>query len=661
MAGAALWCTATLLQAQGVNPSAQTVRDTLGTALVVARRGAAASATPRYQLGGDALRQSGAGDMSAALRRLAAVTLRDYGGAGGLKTVSVRGLGAQHTAVTYDGIPVSDVRAGQTDLGRFTLEGLSEIALTAGDAPDLLVPVRTLGTSTVALRSRAAALGDDLKAWGGSAALCLGSFTHVNPSLSIVHSWRDSTRAVLTTDYTFAANDYPYTLHNGRLTHRERRTNSRMQAATAELSLSGNTARGGAWSAKTYYNMRHRRLPGATRVYAIPAHDRLHEQTAFTQGVWRQPLGRYRLLLGGKWETTATRYREVNAGYPGGALQQNYQRWEGYLMAGIQRRWQWLEAAYALDATHNALRSNLKTAPRAARTDLQQALSLRLHAGAVQVTARGVLHTYRNHRHEAVAARNFTRLAPSLRAAYRLGTAPRAALTLRAFYQETFRPPTFTESYYYHYGSPTLRPEVVQQWGGGATLLHTSRTGLLRDLALTADGYAGRVRDRIVSVPRNLFVWSTTNVGRVHTLGADFTLSARLQTARRCALLPLVNLSLQHAKDMSVPTARSYAQQLPYLPRAVGGASLACETPWIGVALSSLWTSRRWASPEHAPQTDLPPYAEWAVALYRDLPLRAGTLALRLDLQNLFDHQYEIVRGYPMPGRSVKASVRWSW
>ena len=38
------------------------------------------------------------------------------GGIGGLKTVSIRSLGAQHTAVSYDGITVSDCQTGQVDM-----------------------------------------------------------------------------------------------------------------------------------------------------------------------------------------------------------------------------------------------------------------------------------------------------------------------------------------------------------------------------------------------------------------------------------------------------------------------------------------------------------------------------------------------------------------
>ena len=52
---------------------------------------------------GDMLRL-GVTDMADALHRMPGINLRDYGGAGGMKTVAVRGFGAGHTGVSYDDV-----------------------------------------------------------------------------------------------------------------------------------------------------------------------------------------------------------------------------------------------------------------------------------------------------------------------------------------------------------------------------------------------------------------------------------------------------------------------------------------------------------------------------------------------------------------------------
>ena len=108
-----------------------TTPDTLGTAEVTAARRVAGISTPVsvQRIDSAAFTMRGITDMGDALRRFSGVNLRDYGGAGGLKTVSVRGLGAGHTAVSYDGLCVSDSRQGEIDLGQFAVENLGSIEL----------------------------------------------------------------------------------------------------------------------------------------------------------------------------------------------------------------------------------------------------------------------------------------------------------------------------------------------------------------------------------------------------------------------------------------------------------------------------------------------------------------------------------------------------
>ena len=123
--------------------------DTLRTAEVTAQRrvaGLATAVTVQRIDSADIMRR-GITSTADALRRMAGVNLRDYGGAGGLKTVSVRGLGAGHTAVSYDGLAVTDTRQGQIDMGQFCIDNLADIELQTLDNAQLLVPVRNMASA----------------------------------------------------------------------------------------------------------------------------------------------------------------------------------------------------------------------------------------------------------------------------------------------------------------------------------------------------------------------------------------------------------------------------------------------------------------------------------------------------------------------------------
>lgn len=107
------------------------------------------SAAPVQSLSGQDIERLGIQDMADAVRRFAGAQVRDYGGIGGLKTVSVRNMGAAHTAVSYDGVTVSNCQAGQIDIGRFSLDNVSMVTLAVGQTDDLLQTARHYASAGV--------------------------------------------------------------------------------------------------------------------------------------------------------------------------------------------------------------------------------------------------------------------------------------------------------------------------------------------------------------------------------------------------------------------------------------------------------------------------------------------------------------------------------
>lgn len=90
---------------------------------------------------GDMLRL-GVTDMADALHRMPGINLRDYGGAGGMKTVAVRGFGAGHTGVSYDGVLLSECQGGEIDVSRYSLDQVQTLRLTIGDNDDIFISAR---------------------------------------------------------------------------------------------------------------------------------------------------------------------------------------------------------------------------------------------------------------------------------------------------------------------------------------------------------------------------------------------------------------------------------------------------------------------------------------------------------------------------------------
>lgn len=90
------------------------------------------STTPLQILSNNTIQNLNALQISDAVKHFSGVTVKDYGGIGGLKTISVRGFSANHTGINYNGIAVSDVQSGQIDIGRFSIENVENITLNSG-------------------------------------------------------------------------------------------------------------------------------------------------------------------------------------------------------------------------------------------------------------------------------------------------------------------------------------------------------------------------------------------------------------------------------------------------------------------------------------------------------------------------------------------------
>ena len=106
------------------------------------------STTPIQVLSKNTIQNLNALQLSDAVKHFSGVAIKDYGGIGGLKTISVRGLGSSHTGINYNGLPVSDVQSGQIDIGRFSLDNVESITLNSGQNDNIFLPAKSFSSAS---------------------------------------------------------------------------------------------------------------------------------------------------------------------------------------------------------------------------------------------------------------------------------------------------------------------------------------------------------------------------------------------------------------------------------------------------------------------------------------------------------------------------------
>jgi len=663
--GIAVWLLSASAYAQ-TDTIASKVHELEGVTVTETRRGHTLSSTsPLHLLDRHDMLTMGVVDMADALHRLPGITLRDYGGAGGMKTVSVRGFGAKHTGVSYDGVMLSECQSGEIDLSRYSLDNVDHLTLTIGDNDDIFIPARnattpaTLSINTMPVVNAQRSTFNvqhstfNVQRPTSNAQLKTGSFGLISPFLRYEQSLSEHFAFSAVGEYTYAENDYPYTIKNVTETVSDRRTNSRMNSGHAELNFVYDVNQKNRMCGKVYYYDNDRQLPGQVRYYTNLSGETLRDRNAFGQLMyqtrWDDKLS---LKVQGKMNWAASIYRDALS--PNGFNDADYWQREWYgsmaLLFTPHERW---ALDYSADYAYNNLNgsSGRTVISRPYRQTILQSATAKYHVSRLTVMGRLLHSLYLNDAKEGTHARDMRKLSPSLSLSYLLLKGVR----VRASYKNIFRSPTFNESYYFHYGSPDLLPESTDQWNLGVT--YVAKASQHTEMTVTADGYVNHVKDMIVSVPLNMFVWTCINVGKVRVLGLDATLRATQYFTGRQRLTMTSNYSYQSVRNRTNPESPYYNNQIAYMPEHSAAASLGYENPWLNVSFYGMGISSRWTNNEHLEGTLVDGYTEFGLTVWKKIHIGRHLLEGRADVRNLFDKQYEIVAFYPMPGRSYQLTV----
>lgn len=608
------------------------------------------SAIPVQTLSGADISQLGIQNMADAVRRFAGANVRDYGGIGGLKTVSVRNMGAAHTAVSYDGAPVSNCQAGQIDIGRFSLDNVAMLSLAVGQNDDMLQAAKLYASAAVlGIRTERPVFDD-----GRSSAFRLmvkgGSFGYVSPSFRWWQKFND--RLVTSVDGNFlrADGNYPFKLVNGKYVTTERRNNSAIDSWHGEANMFYSFPQGGELQVKGYYFYSKRGLPGAITLYNPVSTETLWDKNAFMQMRYSRRFSRkWELQVQGKYNYGWNRDREFGPQFTGGVYNAVHKQNEYYLSAtGLYRPLSELTVAFAQDGVINTLRSTMVDCPYPDRYTSLSALSMRWQRRLFTVTGTLVGTYITETVKEGERPDDIKRLSPSL--SVNVQPWSDEMLFFRAMYKSTFRTPSFNDLYYYRLGNRTLRPEKADEFDMGITWSR-SLFPAMDYMSVTVDAFYNDVTDKIVAFPTT-YAWRMVNFGKVHVTGADVTLASAFSLTRDVKLIVSGAYTWQRAVDLTDPDSKTYKDLLPYTPEHSGNASCVVETPWVNVGYSVVAVGKRYFMSENIPANEIDGYAEHTLTLSRELDLRRCRLKLQGEIVNLTDCQYDVIKYYPMPGRS---------
>jgi outer membrane cobalamin receptor len=606
----------------------------------------------------ETIMEQGLQSMADVVRRFNGVVLKDYGGVGGLKTISIRGMGAEHTAISYDGIVVSNALAGQVDLGQFALDNISAVSLTISQSDDIFQPARVLA-SVGTLNLQTAIPQFDKHNYEGKIRITTGSFGLFNPFAD--YARKLSRKSVLSVNGSWQRTDgnYPFEMMNASTPFKSKRSNSDVSVYRTEANLYNDFGKGGTLNVKIYYFDSERGLPGAVDFQNDYSVERLWNRDFFTQLVYNTTINRrFKFKSEAKYDYNYTRYRDIYNAYEGGKLIDKYKQqevyWSNALLYTFNPR---LSFSLGEDVFYNKLK-NEKIQINDNRTEPERynsltALSALYKTSRLTVNA-SLLGTYVAQKIKNSNNNTYKKLSPAIG----FSLAPVSSYNrfrIRASYKDIFRIPTFTEAFYTR-SLTIIRPEMARQFNGGFTWTGSLPSHRGNYITIAVDGYYNSLKDKIVIRPSTFYAY-TTNLGKVKMTGADVKLSAGVDASDNMNIDFSGSYSYMKAIDVTNPTADNYRNQLMYTPVHSGAVAVVFKNPWVNCAYNIVVAGERYYWYQNIPMYRLKGYSEHSLNLNKELPVKQYDVLLQAGISNLWNKQYEVTKSYPMPGRSYNISA----
>lgn len=621
---------------------------------------------PAQTLGGKELERLNTLSVADAMRFFSGVQIKDYGGIGGLKTVNVRSLGTNHTAVLIDGIQLGNAQNGQVDLGRFSLDDVAEISLYNGQKSDIFQSAGEFGASGVVYINTSRPRFEDGRKFKLKASLKGGSFDLVNPSIRAEYKISGNVSGSVSAGFANASGKYKFRCRGydsrGNLAYDTTafRRNGDVCALRTEAAFYGALGHG-SWTLKAYNYHSDRGIPGAVVSNVFTNGERMRDNNLFVQGravnTWTPW---WRSMFNAKFAYDYTFYedKDMRRLYVSNTYRQKElfascanlfsitDFWDVSLSCDF--KWNYLDA-------DNYMSGNLPF-PQPVRFTEMVSAATALDLGRLKMQASLLGYFIHDKARKNSSDSRRSKAAPALYASYKV--LKNNDLFVRAFAKSSFRMPTFNDLYYTNSASAALRPETVWQANAGFTYSRNYlHAGPFRKLNLSADGYWNKVKDKIIAYPGGQqFRWTMLNLGTVDIKGVDASCDAFFSFGPVETAVKL-QYTWQKAVDVTDPDDTFYKNQIPYVPKHSGSAVASIYYKGWGLNYSFIYTGERYSHKENTWRNYVLPWYTSDLSLQKTLNINKKTLKATAEINNLFGQDYEVVLNYPMPKTNFRLSV----
>jgi outer membrane cobalamin receptor len=225
--------------------------------------------------------------------------------------------------------------------------------------------------------------------------------------------------------------------------------------------------------------------------------------------------------------------------------------------------------------------------------------------------------------------------------------------------KRTARIPTINDLYYLRIGNRNLKPEEVAQ---GEVQWNKKYSGLNDKINgnILIKAYSGIVVNKIIALPSyNTLIWSMSNAAKARIQGLECSTFSTIRINGISSFYINANYAYQKAIDISSSNSPYYKDQIAYIPVETANALLTWQFRSFKTAVNSQWIGFRYALPENSSENRLVAYTLLDASLSYSVKKWLGPMEVKIQVNNLGNVPYQVIRNFPMPGRNFVLSLEW--
>lgn len=554
------------------------------------------------------------------------VFIKSYGGNSSLKTISINGLGAEHTLILLNGVRLNSSQNAQYDLSLLSKESIESIEVmpsggSVSYGSDAISGVVNIKTATDKL---------NLKKLNAFISVEAGSYSFKKYDISV--SGRISNSFFSASYYNEHSDDsFDYYYFNG--SAKEKKTRQNNDYSKENMNFQYSYARKNIQlSLLTYYNVSDRNLPGV--------------ETGSDPSAAKQLDKNWNTIFNLEYKSVYTfnltaNYQNNISNYLVTPYQNNYYKnLVGALNPSFQLDYKSVKYIIGADLSYSSIKS-----------DQIDGFRERI-SSAVYVS------------NETSVLKNLT-LFPSLRfenisdlnkqfVTSKVGINYKPLnyniLVIHSNIGNSFRSPTFNELYWKTGGNQNLLPEKS----------FSCEAGILSELDfISLNSFEINYSyinssDKILWKPGNNVYWSPLNVGNSISNILSISLNSLAKLSESSTLKINANYSMNSSvkNNYDYPGDLTYKKQLIYIPKDLFKFSIDVEYKSSGIGLYNIILGKRYTDFENT--TFLNPSFLLDGNVYTKIGIKNISAIIKFEINNITNENYQVISGYPMPLRNYK-------